>query len=199
MANTTVIKGVGWSITQTDAHTSIPYGPADRPNGERNYGFFDLCDHPEWSAEIPEAQDSVGLQAILRALAVPGFRFMSLGCARRPFRRQDAKQGEPPYFCGGYIQLAYRDSALNTDPGRFVDLAKIILAKIGPSTDIRFEFTIAIERLRSFFEKDGCYALMVQPRGYGDTEAAALAAWDHVVELVAAVFTGLHGTPSPAV
>jgi hypothetical protein len=194
----TIMEGPGYTIIRThDAHTAIPYGWTHRADGQRNHGFIDLRDHPELVTLIPEAQDSVGMQAILRALNAPGFRFMSLGCARRPFPCQDAKPGEPTHLCDGYIQVAYRDSALNTDPARFVTLAQVILSRIGPSAEHHIQFVMTVEPLRSFFNDESRYALMVQPRGYGDSEAAALAAWDHAAKSVAAVFTRLRSEPSP--
>jgi hypothetical protein len=200
MTNTIILQGDGWRITRTDeAHTSVPYGPTPRRDGQLNHGYMELCDHPERVAEIPEAQDSIGMQAILRALAHPGFRFMSLGCGRRALPVPNAEAGEATHVCDGYVQLAYRDHALNADPERLIKLAQIILSKIGASGDIHFQFEMIIEPLRAFFGHGGCYCLMVQPRGYARSEVAALVAWDHAAELVAAAFTQLHGTPSPSV
>jgi hypothetical protein len=198
MADTIVMEGPGYTIIRThDPHTAIPYGGADRPDGQRNHGFIDLRDHPELVTLIPEAQDSVGMQAILRALNAPGFRFMSLGCARRAFPCLDAKPGEPTHLCDGYIQVAYRDRVLNTDPARFITLAQVILTRISPSAEHHIQFAMTVEPLRSFFDDEGHYALIVQPRGYGDSEATALAAWDHATKSVAAVFTHLRSEPSP--
>jgi hypothetical protein len=49
---------------------------------------------------------------MLRAVNAPGFRFMTLGCARGLFPLPEAKAGEPAFHCGSYIQVAYRDSSL---------------------------------------------------------------------------------------
>lgn len=95
MSVTIIAQGPGYTIARTDdAGTTIPYGEVDRPDGQRNYGFIDLRDHPELATAIPEAQDSVGMQAILRALNAPGFRFLSLRCARAlfPLRRHSLWQ-----------------------------------------------------------------------------------------------------------
>jgi hypothetical protein len=94
------------------------------------------------------------MQAILRALYAPGFRFMSLGCARRPFPCHDTKPGEPTHLGDGYIQVAYRDSVLNTDPARFVTLAQVILSRIGPSAEHHIQFVMTVEPLRSFFKDE---------------------------------------------
>jgi hypothetical protein len=198
MADTIIMQGPGFTIAQTDeAGTAVPYGVVDRPSGDRNYGFFDLRDCPELAPTIPEAQDSIGMQEILRALNARDFRFMSLGCARGLFPRQDAKEGEPTYLCGGYIQVAYRDSALNTDPARFVALSQAILRGIDLSAEHHFSFKMIVEPLRGFFGDGECYALMVKPHGYGNSEASAVAAWEHAAKAVAAVFERLRSEPSP--
>lgn len=191
--------GAGWTIARTDhANTAIPYGGVDRPDGQRNHGFIELNDRPELATAIPEAQDSIGMLAILQALAAPGFRFMSLGCARGLFPRHDAKPGEPTYLYGGYVQVAYRDSALNTNPDRFVALSQRILRGIGPSVEHHtIGFEMIVEPLRSFFGAADCYALIVKPLGYGNSEGAALAAWEHAATAVAAVFIQLQSDPSP--
>lgn len=198
MGNTIVMEGPGYTIARIDdAGTAVPYVAVDRTDGERNHGFIDLRDRPELAATIPEARDSNGMQAILRALNAPGFRFMSLGCARGLFPREDAKAGEQSHLYSGYIQVAYRDSALNADPAKFVALSQMILSGIQPSAEHHFSFEMIVEPLRSFFGDGERYALMVKPFGYGNSEAAAHAAWEHAGEAVAAVFVRLQREPSP--
>lgn len=175
MAATIIMQGPGFTIAQTDeAGTAVPYGAVDRPSGDRNYGFIDLRDRPELAITVPEAHDSIGMQEVLRALNARDFRFMSLGCARGLFPRQDAQAGEPTYLCGGYIQVAYRDSALNTDPGRFVALSQVILRGIFPSDEHHFSFEMIVEPLRGFFGDADRHALMIKPHGYGDSEGTLL-------------------------
>jgi hypothetical protein len=48
------------------AETLVPYGAADRPNGDRNHGFFDLRDNPTAVNGIPEAAKLAGLAEFLR-------------------------------------------------------------------------------------------------------------------------------------
>jgi hypothetical protein len=197
-ADVIVMEGPGYVIGRTNSPgTAVPYGPAERPDSQRNYGFLDLRDHPEWAAAIPEARDSIGMQAILQAVNARGFRFMSLGCARGLFPRLEAKPGEPAFFCGSYIQVAYRESSLNTDPKRFVALAQRILHEITPTAEHDISFEMIVEPLRSFFDEEGCYALMMKPGGRGVSEAAAIAAWEYAAAAIAAVFTRLQSEPSP--
>src|SRR5713101_5473039 len=88
-----VMQGPGYTIARTETtETAIPYGAVDRPNGRRNHGFIDLRNYPERAVVVPEAQDSVGMQAILQAVNAPGFRFMSLGCERGLFLRQPPRR-----------------------------------------------------------------------------------------------------------
>ena len=93
--------------------------------------------------------------------------------------------------------MAYRESALNADPARFVALSQRILSGIGPSAEHHISFEMIVEPLRSFFGDGECYALMVKPLGYGNSEAAALTAWEHAAEAVAVVFVRLQSEPSP--
>jgi hypothetical protein len=198
MADTIIMQGPGFTIAQTDeAGTAVPYGAVDRPSGDRNYGFIDLRDRPELATKVPEAHDSIGMQGVLRALSARDFRFMSLGCARALFPRQDTQAGEPTYLCGGYIQVAYRDSALNTDPARFVALSQEILCRVSPSDEHHFSFEMIVEPLRAFFGDADRYALMIKPQGYGNSENAAIAAWEHAAKAVAAAFERLRSEPSP--
>ena len=193
-----VMQGPGFTIARSQtAETAIPYGAVDRPDGRRNHGFIDLRDHPERALVIPEAWDSVAMQAVLWALNAPGFRFMSLGCERGLFPRRKAEQGQPPYFCGGYIQVAYRDGVLNSDPHRFIALAQRVLSGIAPNTEHHIGFEMIVEPLRSFFGAEGCYTLVMKPFGYGASNAAALAAWEHAASAIAAVFTHLQGEAGP--
>jgi hypothetical protein len=192
MADTIIMQGPGYTIAQTDhVGTAIPYGDIDRHDGQRNHGFFDLRDRPELAVAIPEAQDSLGMQAILRALNAPGSHLMSLGCERGIFPRDDATPGEPAYLCGSYIQVAYRDSALNTDPARFVALSKELLSRIKRSADHHVGFEMIVEPLRFFFGVHHCFVLVVKPMGFGNSEAAALAAWEYAAEEIARAVAGL--------
>ena len=198
MTDTIIMQGPGYTIAQTDvAGTAVPYGPFGHPDGSQNYGFMDLRDHPERATAIPEAQSSSGMQAILQAVNAPGFRFMSLGIERALFPLANAKPGEPTWLCGSYIQVAYRDSALNRNPKRFIALSQRILRDVPSSNEHHIGFEMIVEPLRSFFGEEGCHALMVKPLGYGGSEAAALAAWEYAATAVAAVFVQLQSLSPP--
>jgi len=192
MPETIILQGDGYTIARTDdAGTAIPYGPADREDGARNHGFLDLRDRPELVRRIPEAQGSAGMQALLREVNAPGFRFMSLGCERAIFPRQSGRREDPNYLCGGYIQVAYRDSVLNAAPDRLIALAQRLLSGIGASSEHHIGFTMIVEPLRSFFGDANRYALMIKPLGYGNSRVVARSAWEHAARSIASGFAGL--------
>src|SRR4051812_6141615 len=98
MADMVIMQDSGYTIAQTDeAETAVPYGSVDHHDGTRNNGFIDLRDRPELAATIPEAQASVGMQAILQAVNARGFRFMTLGCERGLVHRDPMKDKSPHY------------------------------------------------------------------------------------------------------
>jgi len=82
---------------------TVPYPPLF-DEVRRNHGFVDTRGKPERIAEIPEAKESSALAALLSRLALPGSKFVSLGCdlgqhdepkARLSMRR----------VAGGYVQV----------------------------------------------------------------------------------------------
>lgn len=193
MADSIIMQGPGYTIARiSETETGVPYGEAIRPDGQRNHGFFDLRNRPELVAQIPEAQNSAGMQAVLQALNSIDSRFMSLGCARGVFPQQEAQPGEPTYLCGSYIQMAYRESTLNSDPDRFINLSKKILSAVVASPEYHFGFEMIVEPLRSFFGASGCFALMVKPLGYGTSEITAIAAWEYAAAAVAEAITNIN-------
>jgi hypothetical protein len=101
-ADTIIMQGPGYTIAQTDtAATTLPYGPANRPDGRRNHGYVDLRDRPELVSEIPEVQGSQGMQAILRAPNSPESPLMSIGCERGTFPRTEAELASHHTFVVG--------------------------------------------------------------------------------------------------
>jgi hypothetical protein len=54
-----------------------------------------------------------------------------------------------------------------------------------------------VEPLRSFFGVGGCYTLVMKPFGYGMSDVAALAAWEHAASAIATVFVRLQSEQGP--
>jgi hypothetical protein len=182
----TVIEGPGYSITQTDeAEVSIPYVPQDRSDGNRNYGFRDLRDHPELVSEIPEARNSPGMQAILRALNSSDSSLMSLGCERTVHRLPEATGDDPSFVVVSYIGVAYRNLAQSAEPDNLIEVAKELLPGILGAGGHLLRFNFTVEPLRSFFGDDGRFALMIKPFGYGDSPDVAEAAWNYAAQKLA--------------
>ncbi len=73
-------------ITETDAGTGIPYGPASRETGARNFGYFDLKRFPSLIDEVPELRDSPALFKLVQRLNRQDSIFRTLGCNRQAHR-----------------------------------------------------------------------------------------------------------------
>lgn len=73
----------------------------------------------------------------------------------------------------GYIAVAFKDADLSADPQKLVDVAQFILHGVNPSSEHHMAFEMIVEPLKFFFERTGCYALIIKPAGYGDDAPAA--------------------------
>lgn len=177
MAYTILTQGPGYTVARDDeARSSVPYGPADRANGDRNHGFVDLADHPELAAGIPEAQRSEGLRVLLETVNRPGSPLMTLGCECGIFHREPDAQGEPDRYVGSYVAIAFRSPAMNT-ADRIYELVRAVLGRTGGSATHNYGFEITITPLRTFFGHAGCFEMHVNALGYGHDDAQAWAAF----------------------
>lgn len=180
-----LFQGQGYTIARTfNANTLVPYGPAERPNGNMNYGWIDLRGHPERVGEIPEATKSAGLAKLLRVIAVPVSKVMSGGCECAAFDRGLDFDG-PRWLVGGFVDVMFIDAERNVDPQNHVDLAGYILSGIGASDTLIIGYEMIIEPLKTFFGRGDCHALMLKPQGYGPDEATAWAAFDYAAAAAA--------------
>ena len=185
MDNKMLLEGPGFAIVRTyTAETLVPYFPAERPDGEMNYGWFDIRDRPELVTTIPEARKSNGLANILRVIAQPASKLMSGGCECHAFDNGSAPD-RPRWQVGGYVTTMFKDSDANTNEKAFFDLACYILHGIVPTDAHHIGFEMIIEPLKSFFGRTDCLALAVKPLGYGPDETSAWAAFNHAATAMA--------------
>ncbi|MBY3150290.1 hypothetical protein HFO63_32825 [Rhizobium laguerreae] len=82
---------------------TVPYPPLF-DEIRRNYGFVDTRGQPDRIAEIPEARESMGLTAVLRALAKPGAPLVSLGCDLGQHLEPKSRI-KTRHVAGGYVQV----------------------------------------------------------------------------------------------
>jgi hypothetical protein len=177
MPDVIIQQGAGFTIAQTDvAETAVPYRPIPRQDAPSNYGFVDLRDNLGAISSIPEAFGVPGMEAILRSLNDTNSPFMSLGCERGFFPASDKSSS---CYYGSYVAMAYRESAKNSDPGTFINLAKEILSGIESSELYTASFEMLIEPLVIFFGDRNRYSLSIKAFGYGGAEDVARAAWEH--------------------
>ncbi|MFZ3212842.1 MAG: hypothetical protein WA188_15170 [Terriglobales bacterium] len=190
MADEIIRQGPGFTVYRTgDWGPPVPY-PAIVRASSVNHGFYDLRDHPELAAQIPEASRSVGLQAILRALNAPGSPFMSLGCEYRLNQRDGSSDGLTCYF-HSYVDLTYRDPARHSSEGQMVSLAERFLQEVKGSQDAVFGFEIAVQRMKHFFGNLAGYSLNLGLSGYGRTEEQAAKSYEAGAYETAKAFTKL--------
>jgi hypothetical protein len=186
MVDTILVEGPGFTIAQSDlAETLVPYGPADREDGNRNYGWIDLRDRPNLVSSIPEAQKSAGLSALLSAIADPSSAVMSGACDCHAFDHTRDTAGEPGWLVGGYVEIMFKDSDRNRKPVEFDELARFLLSGISGSDQHHVAYEFIIEPLKSFFGAAGCYGLMAKALGVGIDEDASWAAFDHGMRAMA--------------
>ena len=172
MTERIVQEGPGFVIVQTDHWgPAVPYPGFEHEDGDRNHGFTDLRDRPDLVASIPEAQKSMGLAALLRAINEPCSPLMSLGCECAYFDQEG--------YVGGYIDVTFRDPRRNADPKALIGLATSILTGV-PGNEVHYmSFAMVVEPLKLFFNLPGRYGLMMKPQGHGRLAADAWRAFDH--------------------
>lgn len=186
MADTIIDQGPGYTIALSDvAATLVPYEGCERPTGDVNHGWIDLKDRPDLVDSIPEARKSEGLAEILRVMAAPSSRVLSTACECAAFDDSD-RESAVRWQAGGFVIAVFRDDEQNTAPQNFIDLARYILQGIQPSDRHVFGFELIVEPLKAYFGRTDCFDLMIKPLGYGASEAAAWAAFDHAAHAVAA-------------
>lgn len=173
MSYTIIAQGPGYTIARDDeAHSGVPYGPADRDDGRRNHGFVDLVNRPDLARTIPEAQRSTGLVRLLQAVNKPGSALLTVGCECGLFPREAAADGEPDRYVGSYIAIAFRVPEFNTAE-RICELARYVLGRITGDPTHHIGFEITITPLRTFFGHEGCFEMHTNALGYGRTDEQA--------------------------
>lgn len=94
--------GVRTRFTVADGNT-VPYPPLF-DGLSRNRGYLDTRGRPELVDDIPEALESPALCQLLKTLAAPDARFISLGCDVG--QHVDTATGAATrYVAGGYVQI----------------------------------------------------------------------------------------------
>jgi hypothetical protein len=96
-------------LTISDRDKAIPYGPADREGGERNYGFRPLKGRLAEVAEVPEVASDSHLRALLLALNDEATGTFTIGCLSGAVA--DAKG----YRRTGYLEYALNDQVAVSD------------------------------------------------------------------------------------
>jgi hypothetical protein len=145
---------------------------------------MDLRDHPERVDAIPEVAKSRAMGDLLRLIAEPLSPTMSIACECSAFESPQIPEGKLRWEAGGFIVISYKDAELNTDPERFIGIARTLLGGIDPSNDHIVNFVMTIEPLKFFFGRDDCFSLEIKPLGYGRTQEEAWAAFEHATSAI---------------
>lgn len=195
MASIIIAQGPGYTIARDDEpHSSVPYGPVDRHDGNRNHGFVDLVNRPELATSIPEAQRSAGLVRLLQAVNKPGSAFLTLGCECGLFQQDAKSNDEPDRYIGSYIAIAFRSPGFNTAE-RIFELARCVLSRTAGSPVHHIGFEITITPLRTFFGHDGCFEMHTNALGYGRTDDQAWEAFGFACTALAAAIDQVNDLP----
>ena len=175
MTDYILYQGSGITIAQTDeALTAVPYGPQTHDDGDQNHGWVDLRDNPERVTNIPEAQKSAGLAALLKTLAEPG-ALMTSGCECGLFAG-NAEMAHA-YYVGGYIDVMFREGALNSPEKLYAALEQWLPGVPPPPIGVHYDFEFILQPLRHFFGQRDRFSVMVKPIGRGNTAEEAWAAF----------------------
>jgi hypothetical protein len=176
MADQILYQDPGITIAQTDeALTAVPYGPQAHGDSDQNHGWTDLRDNPDGVADVPEAQKSVGLAELLRALAEPG-ALMTSGCECGLFPGGDKMAHT--HYVGGYIDVMFRDGQLNTPERLYAALEQWLPSVPAPAPGTYYDYEFIIQPLRNFFGERDRFSVMVKPIGRGRTPNEAWSAFD---------------------
>jgi len=183
-----LLQGPGYTIAQTScAGTLVPYGPAVREDGNINHGWRDLRASPELVDNIPELSKSSGLKALVKAIAAPDSRIMSIGCECGIFKLPADTIDGYVWQAGGFVDVCFIDLESNKNPENFIAMSKEILSGIPANSEHSFSFEMMIEPLKSFFGHSGCHGLNIKPMGHAVTEDAAWVAFNYAANEVARV------------
>lgn len=195
MAYKVLEQGPGYTIAIDDeAHSSVPYGPADRDDGNRNHGFVDLAGRPELVAGIPEAQRSPSMARALEVINAVGSQFRTVGCECGLFHHERPVHGCDRYI-GSYIAITFRDVAANTAE-RIERLAKAMVARIAfENPDHLVTYEITVTPLRHLFGQRDRFELHVNAMGHGASDDGAWSAFGTACSGIANAFEALNKLP----
>lgn len=131
---------------------TVPY-PALFNNICRNHGFVDTRGIAERVSDIPEAQLSEALRAVLEGLVRPDSSFASLGCDLGEWDRRKGRLSTRKW-AGGYVQVVVREEGpANSEFEELRDLAKAIEEKLRRKAgDDRWELRLILTAVRLNFE-----------------------------------------------
>lgn len=133
---------------------TVPY-PALFNDICRNHGFVDTRGKIERVAEIPEAQRSDALRAVLECLAQVASPFVSLGC---DLGEQDRPKGRlsTRKWAGGYVQVAVREQgSADSEFEKLRDLAKAVEEKLRRAAgDDQWELRLTLTAVQLNFETE---------------------------------------------
>lgn len=91
----------------------VPYGRADRGDGEVNHGFRVLKGRPERLSEIPELATDPAMRSLLQTINVAEGGLFSIGCLSSAFR------DERGHGRTGYVEFALDSDQWVTDASNY--------------------------------------------------------------------------------
>lgn len=103
-------------LTISDRGKAVPYGPADREGGERNYGFRRLKGRLDDVTEIPEAASDNNLRTLLLALNHETTGIFTIGCLSSAVAEPEG------YRRTGYVEFALNDRLAIADARTYFPL-----------------------------------------------------------------------------
>ena len=166
-----------------EAATLVPYGPAERADGNRNYGWTDLRGRPDLADTIVEGAKSEGLKRMLRATADAGSDVFSIACECALFPGPGPEW--PAWQVGGFFDISFGDADRASNRDELVALAHDVAGRLQFESGHFCTFEFIVRPLKSWFGQQDCFELELKPFGWGAEQATAWRAFDAAAGAVA--------------
>ena len=155
----------------------IPYGPVDRPNGDRCHGFFDLKANPALIDAVPELGDIPELKAFVRELNHPRSIVRSLACEKSisPFDDPVVK-----FKLTSFVRICFEILSWNYDEKNYELLFTMLNEGAARAKKEIADFVIVELKLDpAVFAVHGTtgWSMTLWVNGWGPTEKDAKAYW----------------------
>jgi hypothetical protein len=164
----------------------VPYPPARRANGSRNFGYVPLKRNPAAISQIPEAADSPELERLLQAANRGDSPIESVGCEKA--YSPATVNGQAAMSLGSYVNLIFSKAVLNDVAENHALLACTLASAVGNCDRWWSGVELELEKFKGIAGASAPWGLFVRVNGYGRDQEGARKAWaESLARLTAAI------------